>query len=316
MDFLVLYNPFLKKTIYYTLTKVYSNNCSIQLTNYKKDTTYFGYENNDFDIDEATLKFNPKELKETTKSEYIGYLNAIFKSFEAQGLKKVVASRTKFEKKPKNFNPKIAFDSLKENFPYTFVFWLYINNEIQMMGASPEIVGIFENNKFTTYSLAGTISKKDDFSDKEYVEQEIVTDSIKNTLAKYQSNIVVTPKEHFQFGNIKHILNQIEIKVDSKEFKNIIEEIHPSAALSGFPKNEAIHFINQNEPQSRSFYTGLCHQIIDNENQYAFAFLRCFEIFEKELLFYAGGGIINDSDIETEWFETERKINSIKSIVM
>jgi isochorismate synthase len=184
------------------------------------------------------------------------------------------------------------------------------------MGASPEIVGILENKKFSTYSLAGTISKNDHFSKKEYLEQEIVTDSINKILSKYQSNVVVTPKKHFNFGDIKHILNQIEIEIESKDFKNIIKEIHPSAALSGFPKNEAIDFINQNEPQNRTFYTGLCHQIIEDDKQYAFAFLRCFEIFEKDLLFYAGGGIINDSDIETEWNETERKINSIKSIVM
>lgn len=316
MDFLLLYNPFLKTTTFYTLTKSYSINCTIQLSNFKKNKTYFGYQIEDFKIDETTMLLKQNELKDTKKNDYINYLNTIFKSIASGQFKKVVASRTKLERKPDNFNPKIAFESLKENLPNTFVFWLYVKNEIHMMGASPEIIGIFENSKFTTYSLAGTISKKDQFTDKEYLEQEIVTDSIKNILSKYQSKIAITPKEQFQFGNIKHILNQIEIEVDSKEFKTIIDEIHPSAALSGFPKKEVIDFINQNEPQSRSFYTGLCHQIINNKTQYAFAFLRCFEIFENELLFYAGGGIIKDSDIETEWLETERKINSIKNIVM
>ena len=316
MDFLLLYNPFLKETIFYSLTKEQPNHCSIQLSNYNNNSTYYGYKKERFNINTESLEFIAKDFVETTKSEYTNYLNAIFKRISENPLKKVVASRTKLEIKPKHFCPKMAFGSLKTNFPNTFVFWLYIKNEIQMMGASPEVVGIFENKKFSTYSLAGTISKNDNFSDKEHLEQEIVTDSIKNILSKYQSNVLVTPKAHFKFGDIKHILNQIEIEIESKDFKNIINEIHPSAALSGFPKNEAIDFINQNEPQNRTFYTGICHQIIEDDKQYAFAFLRCFEIFETHLLFYAGGGIIKDSNIETEWNETERKINSIKSVVL
>jgi isochorismate synthase EntC len=149
MDFLLLYNPFLKETIFYSLTKEKLNHCNIQLSNYKKNSTYYGYKKEGFNFNTESLEFISKDLVETTKSEYTNYLNAIFKCISENQIKKVVAFRTKLEIKPKYFCPKRAFESLKTNFPNTFVFWLYIKNEIQMMGASPEIVGILENKKFS-----------------------------------------------------------------------------------------------------------------------------------------------------------------------
>jgi isochorismate synthase len=80
------------------------------------------------------------------------------------------------------------------------------------------------------------------------------------------------------------------------------------------PKSE-INFITENEVHDRKLYAGFWG-MVGPDSFNLFVNLRCYEITESELIFYAGGGITGSSDPEAEWIETERKIANTQAVVL
>ena len=42
--------------------------------------------------------------------------------------------------------------------------------------------------------------------------------------------------------------------------------------------------------------------------------LRCMRLFDKSADLYAGGGILQSSDLETEWEETNAKLRTMEAL--
>ncbi|MBL7788336.1 MAG: chorismate-binding protein [Chitinophagales bacterium] len=196
--------------------------------------------------------------------------------------------------------------------PDTFVYLFFIDGEI-WLGASPEMIGIYENKIFKTISIAGT-KKEEDFTEKEIEEQAIVSKYISSHFAAASLKQDSTTKVQ-HFGDIRHLINEYEYNVgDEFEFEKAIHTIHPSPALAGYPKEISIDFINKNEPIQRDFYCGLASLSIQ-ENKYSFATIRCARISANQIAYYAGAGITKDSDPASEWRETLEKIGVLKRAI-
>ena len=44
--------------------------------------------------------------------------------------------------------------------------------------------------------------------------------------------------------------------------------------------------------------------------------LRCMNITSEALTLYAGGGLLASSELEDEWQETEKKMRTMKNLIM
>lgn len=204
------------------------------------------------------------------------------------------------------------FKQLISSLPNTFVYLFHLDGEL-WVGASPEIVGIWNQNIFSTISLAGT-QKNDDFSIKEIEEQAIVSDFITSQF-KQVSTRTIQQTQTLSFGGIKHLMTEFSWPmVHISEFKTAVQTIHPSPALAGMPKEKSVKFILENEPIQRNFYTGLV-SIHFMDSAYSFATIRCAKITENQIIFYAGAGITKDSIAEAEWQETLEKIAVLKKAI-
>ena len=263
-----------------------------------------------------TLRLKTPQDTTTPKQEYTHFVSKIIQEIQLNHFSKIVAAQKQcFEYNAIDFEA--CFLRLIDSFPDTFVYMYYIDESI-WIGASPEIIGIYHAPIFKTISLAGTTyDVSAHFNSKEKEEQDIVTNYMSELLSQYGSELEISPTDTFKYGDLKHLINQFSLKIENAEIvEALIHQIHPSPALSGLPKQESIDFILKNEPIKRDWYCGLSHFREINGDSYAFAHIRCAKISAQQITYYAGAGIISNSNPEHEYIETCKKIDSLKRILV
>lgn len=225
-----------------------------------------------------------------------------------------------------NFSMIKTFKNLLNEYKSAFTYCFFHPRTGLWMGSFSEQLLKTDGDIFSTMSLAGTqkygSSQNVIWQQKEQDEQQIVTDFIVNELQKKIKNLEVSKPYTVKAGNLLHLKTDIfGILNRNDNLKNIIQLLHPTPAVCGFPKENAKKFILENENYDREFYTGFLGELnkdfSTNENKTdLFVNLRCMKIEENKINFYAGGGITKDSIPEKEWEETVNKINTMKNCIL
>jgi len=232
-------------------------------------------------------------------------------------IKKMILSKVK-----KGSEEKIdigeSFFLLCENYPSATVNLFFIPEVGLWMGASPELLLRADLSKIESMSLAGTAPEGlGGFTSKEREEQKMVTDYITNVFAKIHSKPVMEKQETVMAGNVKHLCNHFElrIKYDQKIINKLVNEMHPTPAVGGFPKKEAIEFIQASEKHNRELYAGYFGFVEPGTKTELYVNIRCMKIVDEIPYIFTGGGITKESNGLAEWNETEMKalglINSL-----
>ena len=229
------------------------------------------------------------------------------------GLKKVVLSRTKTLDKPDDLMK--YYNNLCEKFPNCFVNLFSSKATGTWIGASPEVLFKMGEDHLETMALAGTKNKlTENWGNKEQDEQKFVVDYIKHFFENLGLDYHIQ-NEYLQMGNIEHLLTKFEIKNDIhiwKHLTNFLNDLAPTPAICGFPKELAYQIIIQNELYKRELYTGFWGYINNEKSADMYVNLRCAQISENGIIYYAGGGINKGSDVQKEWEETEVKIGLLE----
>ncbi len=92
-------------------------------------------------------------------------------------------------------------------------------------------------------------------------------------------------------------------------------ELHPTPAVGGTPRGDALAFIEKIETYDRGWYTGgvgWCDPTGDGEVAVA---LRCALVRAGAAHLYAGAGIVADSDPEAELVETRLKLRPLLDLL-
>ena len=257
--------------------------------------------------------------KSTSKKQFTDLVRKIKTEIRAEAFKKIVTARVLSVDKPSSFNPIVLFEKLCTRYAGAFVSLTYIPGVGLWIGASPEVLVSETATKLTTYSLAGTkvIGDKTKWTAKEKEEQEIVTDFIHKKLGKtIPDKITIKGPVTHEAGRVKHLLSVFTIHHQGKSvWRQVVKALHPTPAVGGMPQHKAVKFISQEESFDRSFYAGYLGPVNYNAKTDLFVNLRCMEVTDTSLLFYAGCGITADSESEKEWQETEEKIGVLKSLI-
>ena len=261
-------------------------------------------------------------LPTSSKTEailYEDYIDLISKTVEflkdeSNPTKKIVISRIK-EIPNTGVNLIQTFKKIHQYYPKAYVYLWYTKEEGVWIGASPELLLEEENLEIKTVSLAGTLPKEEEWTSKEIHEQQVVTDYIVSKLKDTQ-HLVVDGPHTVDAGFFNHLKSYISAKVTAyNQVKSILQELHPTPAVCGMPKENAKDFILNNEGYDRKFYAGYFGYKTPNKSLY-FVNLRCAQVFENVVKLYVGGGIMPDSSPEKEWKETEMKSKTIGNLLV
>ena len=246
-----------------------------------------------------------------TKERYKGLIANAISEIKNGKLNKVVLSRSITVNTKKSHSA--IFQQLLSKYNQAFCYWFFHPEIGTWMGATPERLLGFTNNKLTTTALAGTIPVEDgknpSWTNKEIEEQNMVTEFIEASLTPYCKELNISETKSYRAAHLWHLKTNIAAEIDGEEkLPLIIEGLHPTPAVCGLPKSLAQTFIATNEGYDREYYTGYLGSLnLEKDKLDLFVNLRCMQLKGNKATVYVGGGITESSVPEKEWEETVNK---------
>ena len=79
---------------------------------------------------------------------------------------------------------------------------------------------------------------------------------------------------------------------------------------------KGIKFNLENEGYDRRYYSGFIGWLDPDGRTDLYVNLRCMHIEEEQLTLYAGGGLLASSELNDEWLETEKKLQTMRRIIV
>ena len=267
--------------------------------------------------EEGTVRLDEiYEKRSTSRDEHKKAVRKALGLIEAGELEKVVVSRIKSVKG--DFFPETAFRHKCQTHRDAFVYLLEHPKIGVWCGATPELLVTASDNRIETVSLAGTRTKEgirnNPWTAKEYDEQGLVTDYIQGILEKHgASDLRVEPREDLAYGDLIHLETRFRCSLTGS-IAELANDLHPTPAVGGRPLKNACDFILHNEGFNREYYTGYLGVESASGSAY-YVNLRCAKWQNGGVHLFAGGGIVDGSDIDSEWEETEAKLRAIQSTI-
>jgi len=239
-------------------------------------------------------------------------------------LEKLVLSRQKIFSVSNHPNWNFIFNKLEKKFPECYLF-LNKSKNSYFFGVSPEKFISVNNGKIEVEAVAGSAPRSKQqpedmnyengllVSTKNLKEHKYVSDFIINVLKKYSTNIIRSDDPEIKkLDNIQHLITKVSAKLKAEDtLFELIEALYPTPAVCGVPKDDAIEYIRQLENYDRGLYSGLIGWLDFNGNCDFSVTIRSALAKGKEITAYAGAGIVEDSNPDEEFVETQLKLKPI-----
>lgn len=256
-------------------------------------------------------------VPEIQQGDYIVQVQAVLEAIKRGPLEKVVLSRVKQVPLPDQTHPASLFERMCAAYPDAFVSLVSIPDMGIWLGASPELLLQADGEDFKTMSLAGTRTAHGAvkaWTDKEIREQEMVTDYISETLRDAHLEVDIGERQTVQAGQVQHLCNQISATGTAGCFE-LVNRLHPTPAVCGFPAAAARSYIQFHESHQRRLYSGFLGPVDEEGVTALYVNLRAMELHPGSASLYLGGGIVAGSVPEDEWMETEHKAETLLRIL-
>ena len=154
------------------------------------------------------------------------------------------------------------------------------------------------------------------WSMKNIQEQRYVATYIMQCLEHFSNHIEEEGPTTVQAANVVHLRSDFRFSLtDEEQLGTLLQALHPTPAVCGLPKTEAMEFIVRNEASSRRYYSGFSGPLMMNGQTHLFVSLRCMQLFADGYQLYAGGGLLPDSQEALEWNETEAKMKAMRQLI-
>lgn len=218
-----------------------------------------------------------------------------------------------------NLDIKSLVGSLFEHYSNAHIIIFNLPGNGLWISASPEIlVQQVGKNLMKTVALAGTMAfhgqelKGQGWTEKEIEEQALVSRFIKTSLKKVNFHLYEEKgPATVQAGNLLHLRTDFLVhSADVEDFGRLADELHPTSAVCGSPKNEAFEWLAKHEDFDREYFSGCAGPIEPLESKLV-VLLRSGKITRQQITLYAGAGITSASDPLKEWEETEEKLKTL-----
>ncbi|MBI5226999.1 anthranilate synthase component I [Candidatus Micrarchaeota archaeon] len=219
------------------------------------------------------------------------------------------------------------YNYLKQKNPSPYMYYLSFGEQ-KIIGSSPENLVRVEGDRIESYAtLAGTMprgkNKKEDDefekkllgSEKERAEHLMLVDLTRNDVGKVAMPGTVNVDEFMKvekYSHVQHISSKISAKLaEGKTSFDAFEALFPAGTLSGAPKIRAMGIIDQLETTDRGPYGGAIGYFSFNGNCDFAITIRTLFASGNRAYVQAGAGIVYDSVPESEYLETENKMQAL-----
>lgn len=240
-------------------------------------------------------------------------------------LDKVVLARDFTGHSDQDIEPRTILKKLAAEYPSTWNF-----SVAGLVGATPELLLRLSRKMVTSRVLAGTISKTGNDerdlalaaslarSSKDLEEHLYAVQSVADALEPFCTSTNVPDAPYvLHLANVMHLATDVTGAIAEKlahvDAFTILEQLHPSAAVCGTPREQAGQLITEIESMSRGRYAGPVGWIdAAGDGELGIA-LRCGQIDGDSIRIFAGCGIVAGSDPNKELAESVAKLVPMRS---
>ena len=222
-------------------------------------------------------------------------------------------------------NPLDIYEQLTTMNPSPYMYLIDLG-DIQLIGASPELMLRSKNNVVSSHPIAGTrprgstaqedLQNEADLisNEKETAEHVMLVDLARNDLGrvcKIGSVKVQSLKHVERYSHVMHLVSRIEGKLSKNNSGlDAFKAGFPIGTLSGAPKLRAIQLIANLEMEGRGPYCGGIGWFGQNGDVDTGTFIRSIILRDGVAHVQGGAGIVFDSDPNAENLESLQKVKA------
>ncbi|MBT8429908.1 MAG: aminodeoxychorismate synthase component I [Gammaproteobacteria bacterium] len=201
----------------------------------------------------------------------------------------------------------------------------------QVLSSSPEQFLSLQNGRAQTRPIKGTRprggSAEQDLalraqllsSEKDRAENVMIVDLLRNDLGKVCEPGSIEVPGLFQvesFATVHHLVSTVtgHLRAD-KDALDLIAACFPGGSITGAPKRRAMEIIDELEPVRREVYCGNVIRLGFDGNLESSITIRTALMQGDSVYYWAGGGIVADSDCDDEYQESLDKAAAFLRLV-
>ncbi|OEC00313.1 isochorismate synthase [Lysinibacillus sphaericus] len=254
---------------------------------------------------------------EPYKDPYLASIDQVTALIKAKKADKVVIARSlALQFKEQVTSPQVLAQIIHEQ-PESYLFGLEWQ-DLLFFGASPERLVKVENGRAYSSCVAGSIQRgKTAEEDEAYGqsllndpknggEHQYVVDMIAETFRKNCVEMKIPDGPRLlKIRDIQHLFTPVEGQLNNEAtILQLTKHLHPTPALGGVPRKEAMTAIRKYEPMNRGLYAAPIGWLdAEGNGEFAVA-IRSAALLKDKAYLYAGGGIVADSEPQSEYEET------------
>jgi menaquinone-specific isochorismate synthase len=306
-------------------------NFSCDFNSEKSDSILYELAQIDFNLVEtlAALPFQINRTDTPNQLEWKQNIDAALAKFTDLDLDKIVLARRSILTFTHDIQPQSLLQSLQPNNSHSYHFCFQINPTTAFIGTSPERLYSRQDRSLETEAIAGTrqrgaspqldLELGEDLrnSPKDRHEHQLVVNNLQAILAELCDSTTIESSEErlcqreltiLKLNKVQHLYTQCHgtLTADLTD-ADILPKLHPTPAVGGFPRPQALKLIQELEPFERGWYAAPVGWVGADAAEFAVA-IRSGLIDGDRLLLFAGAGIVRGSQPEEEWAEIENKI--------
>ena len=197
------------------------------------------------------------------------------------------------------------------------------DRELAIIGTTPEVLFERNGNALKTIALAGTgrLGEEEILmnSVKDRFEHDVVIQNIMEELFDYSESVEHDATQTCSFAKMIHLKTPIKANLKPNVSNlDIINSLSPTAALGGYPKQEAKKFLQSTQyyEQFPKRFFGSVLGINHGDTHRALVMIRNIQLNDDHIIIETGAGIIKESILENEINEINLKRTSVKELLL
>lgn len=216
--------------------------------------------------------------------------------------------------------------NLRAQNPSGYHFRVPMPDGATLLGVSPELLVRKQGLSFLSNPLAGSARRMAEpqadrrnadwlsASEKDHYEHGFVTQDIVSQLGELCSELNVPQRPSLiSTPTLWHLSTRIEgtLADPAVSALQLACRLHPTPAVCGFPTERARRLIRFVEPFERGLFTGMVGWCDAQGNGEWVVTIRCGTVMRNSVRLFAGAGIVEASNPDSEWTEVQTKLGTM-----